>query len=243
MRVALISDLHANVPALEAVLRDARDAGVDQIVCLGDVATLGPHPQEILARLRDLRCPCILGNHDEFLLDPPLIRRYTEAPVVVDSVDWCRARVSATDLAFLRGFSRTLELPLEGGASLFLFHGTVRSNMETLIATTPADEVDEMLEGRRAAVLAGGHTHVQMLRQHRGMWIVNPGSVGLPFREVVDRGPPTLLPDAEYAIVEARADSVGVTLRRVPVERALLRASVAGSDLPLAAMLRAQYAA
>jgi predicted phosphodiesterase len=115
--------------------------------------------------------------------------------------------------------------------------------MEDLLATTPPELVDEMLAGRRAAVLAGGHTHVQMLRQHRGMWIVNPGSVGLPFREFAHGGPPTLLPDAEYAIVEASRAGVAVTLRRVPVDRALLRASVDGSDLPLASMLRAQYAA
>ena len=168
MRVALISDLHANEPALEAVLRDTRVQGVDQVVCLGDVATLGPRPDEILARLRDLGCVCILGNHDEFLFDEALIHNHTEAPVIIDSVDWCRSRVSAADLDFVRGFHRTWELPLEGETSLFLFHGSARSNMEDLLATTPPELVDEMLAGRRAAVLAGGHTHVQMLRQHRG---------------------------------------------------------------------------
>ena len=243
MRVALISDLHANEPALEAVLRDTRVQGVDQVVCLGDVATLGPRPDEILARLRDLGCVCILGNHDEFLFDEALIHNHTEAPVIIDSVDWCRSRVSAADLDFVRGFHRTWALPLEGETSLFLFHGSARSNMEDLLATTPPELVDEMLAGRRAAVLAGGHTHVQMLRQHRGMLIVNPGSVGLPFREYTHGGPPTLLPDAEYAIVEASRAGVTVTLRRVPVDRELLRASVAGSDLPLAPMLRAQYTA
>jgi putative phosphoesterase len=242
MRVALISDLHANVVALEAVLRDIRDEGVDRIVCLGDVATLGPHPGELMALLRTLGCACILGNHDEFLLEPGLIRSYTEAPVVVDSVDWCRAELPAADLEFVRTFQRTLEIPLEGNASFFLFHGTVRSNMEVLLADTAPDQVDDMLAGRRATVLAGGHTHLQMLRQHRGLLLVNPGSVGLPIREYVSGGPPTLLADAEYAIIEATRGRVGVTLRRVPVDRRALLGALDGSSLPLAASLREQYA-
>lgn len=242
MRVALISDLHANVVSLEAVLADARDAGVDQIVCLGDVATLGPRPREIMAMLRDLGCACILGNHDEFLIDEGLIRTYSEVPVIVESVDWCRAELSSTDLDFVRTFRRTLEIPLDGDATFFLFHGTVRSNMEDLLANTSPGRVDEMLAGRHATVLAGGHTHLQMLRQHRGMLIVNPGSVGLPFREYMSGGPPAILPDAEYAIVESSPRGVGVTLRRVPVDKRALRDALGGSALPLAPMLAAQYA-
>jgi putative phosphoesterase len=242
MRVALISDLHANIVSLEAVLADARESGVDQIVCLGDVATLGPRPTEIMAMLRDLGCACILGNHDEFLLDPELIRTYSEVPVVVDSVDWCRAELSAADLDFVRTFRRTLEIPLEGDATFFLFHGTVRSNMEDLLANTSPGRVDEMLAGRHATVLAGGHTHLQMMRQHRGMLIVNPGSVGLPFKQYMAGGPPELLPDAEYAVVESSRRGVSVTLRRVPVDKAALRTALDGTALPLLPMLRAQYA-
>lgn len=241
MRIALISDLHANEHAVETVLRDARAAGVDEIVCLGDVATLGPRPGAVLARLRDLDCVCILGNHDEFLLEPELIRRYTEAHVVVESVDWCRSLLGAAELDFVRGFRRTWELPLDGGATLFVFHGTARSNMEDLLSTTPAEKVDEMLDGRCATVLAGGHTHLQLLRQHRGMWIVNPGSVGLPFREYASGGPPRLLGDAEYAIVESTPAGTSVTLRRVPLDRTALLAALDGVDLPLAPYLRAQY--
>jgi len=241
MRVALISDLHANEPALEAVLYDARESGVDQIVCLGDVATLGPRPGAILARLRELGCPCILGNHDEFLLDPALIERYTEAPVITESVKWCRDRLSSADLDFIRTFRRTYEVSLEGGATLFAFHGSARSNMEDILATTPAEAVDGMLDGRHATVLAGGHTHLQMLRQHRGMWIANPGSVGMPFREYAFGGPPRLLDHAEYAIVDATRSGVGVTLRRVPVDKTALLAALATSDVPIAPFLRAQY--
>jgi len=242
MRVALISDLHANELALEAVLADAAGAGIDQLVCLGDVATLGPRPREVLARLRDLGCPCVMGNHDEFLVDAALIRSYTQVPVVVDAVDWCRAELGTAELDFVRSFVTGLDLDLGGGVTLALFHGSPRSHMEDLLATTPAEALDAMLAGRRGTVMAGGHTHVQMLRQHRGTLLLNPGSVGMPFREYVGGRAPTLMAHAEYAIVTARDGAVDVQLRRVPLERAALRRQATAVAHPIAPMLDAEYA-
>jgi putative phosphoesterase len=241
MRVALISDLHANVVALDAVLGDIERIGVDQIVCLGDVATLGPLPGATIEKLRDLACPCILGNHDEFLLDPALIHTYTEAPIIVDAVDWCRDQLSPEDLDFLRSFEPTLEIPLEGDATLLLFHGSPRSHMDDLLATTPPQELDRLLGEHGAAVMAGGHTHIQMLRQHRGTLLLNPGSLGMPFKEYVAGGMPTLLDHAEYAIVESSPRGVGVQLHRVTLDKAALRRDVRGSSNPLSGMLLQQY--
>jgi putative phosphoesterase len=243
MRVALISDIHANLVALRAVLTDIERSGVDQIVCLGDVATLGPEPQGVLAQLRELGCACIVGNHDAFVLDGSLLRSYNEAPIIAAAVDWCRERMSEIDLDFLRSFVAELGIDLGGGTKLFLFHGTPRSYMEDLLATTPADEVDRMLDGRTATVMAGGHTHLQMLRQHKGTLLVNTGSVGLPFKEYVGGRVPTLLPGhAEYAVVEAANGGVSVSLRRVPVEREALRAAVRACDNPLRETLLEMYA-
>jgi putative phosphoesterase len=237
MRVALVSDLHANEIAFDAVLADARRAGFDELVCLGDVATLGPRPGPVLARLRDLRCRCILGNHDEFMLDAALIHSYSESALIVSSVDATRATLSSEDRDFLRSFQRTIAL--EG---LFLFHGSPRSHMEDLLATTPPERIDELLDGKQALVLAGGHTHLQMLRQHRGMLLVNPGSVGMPFREYAANGPPVILAHAEYAIVDVHGAAASVDLRRVPLDRRALAAQLDGWDNPLAAPLRAAYA-
>jgi putative phosphoesterase len=242
MRVALISDLHGNRLALEAVLADIARVGVDRIVCLGDVATLGPHPEEVLARLEDLGCSCIMGNHDEFLLDANLIRTYTEAPIVVAAVDWCRSVLPIAALDFVRQFERQIVVPLDGGGELLLFHGSPRSHMQDILATTPPEALDALLDGARATVLAGGHTHIQMLRQHRGMLLVNPGSVGMPFRQHVAGRAPEVLPHAEYAIVDGRGANVAVTLQRVALNRAALRAQAASVDFPLAPMLQQAYA-
>lgn len=242
MRIALISDIHGNEVALEAVLADIAQHGADQVVCLGDVATLGPRPEAVLARLRDAGCLCILGNHDAFLLDPALIHTYTEAPIIVQAVDWCRSRLSAAELDFVRGFAPTRRLALDEGCELLLFHGSPRSHMEDLLATTSESKLDEALAGASATAMAGGHTHIQMLRQHRGILLVNPGSVGMPFKEYVAGRTPTLLPHAEYALVEAKQGAISVLLRRVPVDRRALRAAISGCDNPLAGLLLQQYA-
>lgn len=242
MRIALISDIHGNEVALRAVLASIERSGVDRIVCLGDTATLGPRPGPVLELLHQVAAPCIMGNHDAFLLDEDLIRSYTEAPFIVAAVDWCRSRLSAQELDFVRSFQASATLPLEGGAELFVFHGSPRSHMEDILAFTPPERVDQLLDGHVATVMAGGHTHLQMLRQHRGLLLVNPGSVGLPFREHVGGGPPTVMAGhAEYAVVESRGGEVGVSLHRVPVDRAALRRAVEGTDHPMAKMLLQQY--
>jgi putative phosphoesterase len=242
MRVALISDLHANQLALEAVRRDIATVGVDQIICLGDVATLGPQPNAVIQTLRDMGCPCIKGNHDDFLLDAALIHGYTEAPVVVDAVDWCRDQLSSDELDVLSAFKATMELDLDSRTKLLLFHGSPESHMDDLLSTTPAEELDRLLGGHHATVMAGGHTHVQMLRQHRGTLLVNPGSLGQPFREYVNGRTPTVLAHAEYATVEADNGVVNVTLHRVDLDRSALKAAAAAiADNPLTPFLVQQY--
>jgi putative phosphoesterase len=245
MRIALLSDIHGNQLALESVLGDAKRRQVDRIACLGDTATLGPRPGEVLRTLRDLHCPCILGNHDAFLLDPALVARYTKVPVIVQAIDRCREQLTEADLDFIRTFREEHEIPLPGGRQLYLFHGSPSSNTHDLLATTPGDELDALLGSRRASVMAGGHTHIQMLRQHRGSWIVNPGSVGMPFREYVAGARPEIMPYAEYAIVDASTDVIGVELLRVPLDKERLRAEVCAwpsAPVLLQADLLAQYA-
>jgi putative phosphoesterase len=241
VRVALISDLHGNAVALRAVLADIARQGVDQVVCLGDVATLGPSPRATIEMLRETGCVCILGNHDEFLLDPTLIYSYSEQQKVIEAVEWCRSELGGEELAFVRGFESAREIDLDGGSTLLLYHGSPVSNVVDILATTDADELDELLAGRVATVMAGGHTHVQMLRQHRGSLLVNPGSVGLPFKEYVAGRPPTLLANAHYAIVDGIERRVGVELRCVPLDRAQLRKAAYVSDAPLRDELVQQY--
>jgi predicted phosphodiesterase len=92
-------------------------------------------------------------------------------------------------------------------------------------------------------VLAGGHTHIQMLRQHRGMLLVNPGSVGMPFREFANGQAPCILPYAEYAIIEGNGTgAVSVQLHRVAVDKTALRNEAVASANPICRALEKQYA-
>jgi predicted phosphodiesterase len=242
MRIALLSDTHGNDVAFRAVIVDIKARGADQTIFLGDVATLGAQPQRTVELLMELDCPCIMGNHEGFLLRPGMLEKYTKAVATIESVNWCRDQLSKESLDYLATFKRTLELPLGSNATLLLYHGSPRSFLEDILATTPPERVDEVLDGRDATVMAGGHTHLQMMRQHRGILLVNVGSVGMPFKEYVGGQRPTLLAHAEYAVIEEDGGVVSVTLHRVPLDRSALQKSVAESKNPMREWLMQQYA-
>jgi putative phosphoesterase len=240
-RIALISDLHGNEVALAAVLADIRARGVDGIACLGDVATLGPRPREVVQRLRAHGAWFILGNHDEYLFAPQLVAQHTREPAVLDAVAWCRDQLDADDVRFVQGFERRRELSLGAAGNLLLFHGSPADNDHDLLVDTPEQDLVAALAPHAATVMAGGHTHLPMLRQHRGTLLVNPGSVGLPFQRHPAGGPPTIMPYAEYGVVEARGGSVTVALHRVALDAAALLAAARAWDTPLGTYLAAQY--
>ncbi len=235
MHIALISDIHGNQVSFDAVLADINRIGVDRIIFLGDAATLGPQPRDVLASLRTLRCTCIMGNHDSYLLNVESGREYLKGqPLIADSIDWCASQLSTDDLEFIRSFQSTVRVPLADGADLLCFHGTPRSNTEQILASTSVVELETALEGHTATVMAGGHTHVQMLRRHKGVILVNAGSVGEPFEQMppADYGP-RIMPWAEYAIVGFENGAVSVELRRVPIDLHRVRDAAFPSDNPL----------
>jgi len=235
MRVGLISDIHSNLISLDAVLVDIDREGVDQIICLGDVAGLGPQPGEVVERLKALGCPCIMGNHDIEALNPDLVHGDADvSPWELELIEWCVGQLSAADLDFLRSFQSWLEVPLGSKDALLCFHGSPKSNMDKILATTPVPELDEMLADHSATVMAGGHTHVQMLRQHRGVAIVNPGSVGFPLEQLPFVGLPRYLPWAEYAILDWVDGVLGIELRRVPISLAEVKRAALASGMPRA---------
>ncbi len=226
MRIALISDIHGYLLPLEAVLADIERQGVDQIVCLGDVCALGPQPRQVLALLKELDCSCVMGNHDYDLLNPDALHE-SDPQIVIRATNWCIEQLREDDFEHLRSFRPTIDISLNEEHNLFCFHASPRSRTEWLLATTPDAELDDMLGERRATVMAGGHTHVPLLRRHKDVLIVNPGSVSLPFEQVPFTDGPRVMPWAEYAIVAWVDGVLGVELRRLPVDReAILQAEV-----------------
>jgi putative phosphoesterase len=221
--LALISDIHGNGVALDAVLADLARRGVEQIVCLGDVAAGGPQPREVIARVRELGCRVIRGNADRWLLEGLPPGRSAETRRLGEVVDWARARLAPDDVDYLAALPPTLSIDTAEGLSLLCFHGSPREDVESLLATTPERELDELFGAAEASILVGGHTHLQLLRRHRDRLLVNPGSVGVPLDSLT--APPAALPAwAEYAVVQ---DDRGleISFRRLPVDVEALEAA------------------
>ena len=206
------------------------------------MSTLGPRPREVLDVIAERASWHVLGNHDEYMSKPELLALHSDAPVVVSAVDWCRAELDTPRLDRMARFVSEVVIDL-GGAELWLFHGSPVSNHQDVLAETPAAELDVILGARQTTVMAGGHTHVQMIRQHGGRLLVNPGSVGMPFERFAKGGPPVVMPHAEYAIVEAERGQVGVMLRRVELDRDALIEQVQDWKEPIGSYLKAQYLA
>lgn len=230
MRIAFISDIHGNLHALELVLADLQHKQVDQIVCLGDVASLGPQPGEVISRLRQLEIPVIMGNHDNYLLNPSLTENHH--PWLRAAELWCLTQLSTDDLNYLHSFRPELSFELDSNTSLLCYHGSPRSNEEFLYPNTSPEILDEIFAGQDGKILVGGHTHVQMVRQHRGMLFLNPGSVGMPM-EYPMRGPNQhIFRWAEYAILDVDGDRLTTNLHRLPIDFEYLAQTTRASGLP-----------
>jgi predicted phosphodiesterase len=185
MRVAALYDIHGNLPALEAVLEEVRQAGVDQIVVGGDVVP-GPMPGETLACLLDLDIPVQFtrGNGELAVLaqragtDPgPLPEQAREA------IGWTAQQLDPEAERLLASWPRTLRLEIPGCGAVLFCHATPRSETECFTRLTPEDRLLPVFEGLDVRAVICGHTHMQFDRMIGGIRVVNAGSVGMPFGE------------------------------------------------------------
>lgn len=243
MRIVVFSDIHGNAIALDAVLADLDT--FDWMVCLGDAIQGGPQPAQVVAHLRKLDCPVVMGNADDWLLtgeaeDSESIS--DERRIMLDNVrDWMLPQLSDDDKAFIAAFQPTIEIPLEGGRTLLCFHGTPRSFNEIIVPLTPDDKVREYLQPRDNIIYTGGHTHVQFMRHFGRTFHFNPGSVGFAYRH--DQPDDHFRADswAEYAILTSEGDRLSLEFRRVPFDVNALIDAYRASGRPHADEAIAQY--
>jgi predicted phosphodiesterase len=237
MRLAVVSDIHGNLPALEAVLAEIRREHVDRVVNLGDIVSGPLWPRETAALLRGLAWPTIRGNHERQLLALPADR-------MGPADAFARARLAEEDLHWLASLPATLDL----GDGLWCCHGTPASDLQYFLETVTPDQGRDGSPGVRAATAAEvadrlgavtaplvlcGHTHMPRAAQCGGTLVVNPGSVGLP---AFDDDHPhahrmeTGSPHARWALVE-RAEAGWQVQQRLTAydwEIAAQRAEAAG---------------
>jgi diadenosine tetraphosphatase ApaH/serine/threonine PP2A family protein phosphatase len=191
MLIALLSDVHGNQPAFEAVLDDVDSAGAEEIWCLGDLVGYGAQPDACVQLARE-RCNLSLaGNHDLVVTGDIPISDFSASAAA--AARWTQEAISPETMAFLKGLR-----PEDPGREPALYHGSPRDPVwEYVLSSWQADECMDLMDGRVGAI---GHSHVALwfereesgkvkgapaeagleLDLSRGRWIVNPGGVGQP---------------------------------------------------------------
>jgi predicted phosphodiesterase len=235
MRYALISDVHANLPALRAVLDDLARRDVDATYHLGDLVGYAPSPNETVELLRDARIPGVAGNYDSTVAadyahcgcryeDP------RQEALSHESYAWTRAHVSAETKRFLAALPFRLDLRPRGahapGPTIVLVHGTPTLN--TLYWTEDRPDafclkMAEQAGARPGDVICFGHTHVPWHRDVGGIHFVNTGSVGRPKDGDWRAG---------YVLLDVGGDAPAVELVRVEYDLAEAMRAIRASDLP-----------
>jgi putative phosphoesterase len=185
MRVAAIYDIHANLPALEAVLQEIRQAEVDQIVVGGDVLP-GPMPRETIACLLDLDIPVqfLEGNGDRVVRAQMAGTESAEVPEQFrEVVRWNAQQLDPEYEQLLASWPKTLRVQIPGLGEILFCHATPRNDTEVFTRLTSEDRLLPVFEGLNASVVVCGHTHMQFDRTIGSVRVVNAGSVGMPFEK------------------------------------------------------------
>jgi putative phosphoesterase len=235
VRFAIFSDVHSNLPALEAVIADIERTGVQVRYVLGDLVGYAPWPNEIIERLRAERIGVVMGNYDDgtgfdrdecgcAYVDP------TEKALGDESFAWTKAHTSADNKAWLRSLASEIRFEADGHRFL-LVHGSPRRMNEYLYEDKPDATFARIAAGAGADVIVCGHTHRPYDKTVDGARFINVGSAGKP-----KDGDPRVC----WALVETPSDGVSVEFRRIAYDVEAAARAIAASELPdeFAAQLR-----
>ena len=225
--IAIVTDVHANLPAFEAALDRIEELGIERIYCGGDLVGYGPHPNEVCARIAERAIPTIYGNYD-YAIARDLEDcgcAYIDAhgrEVGQLSVDWTLANTEQSAKDFMRELPFDLRFEV-GDVPVHLVHGSPRKVNEYLFEDKPARLYERLAAAESDGTLVFGHTHKPWVREYGGVTFVNCGSVGKP-KDGDPRG--------AFAVLTASGDGVDVTIERVPYDAGAVAAEVRAAGLP-----------
>lgn len=184
MRIAVISDIHANIEALKAVLADVEREGIDRVYCTGDLVGYAPFPNEVIDLIRNKQISTVMGNYDDAVGNMRFIcgcdykdeksQAHGEASIV-----WTKENTSEENKEFLRSLPHEIRLDVNG-KKVLLVHGSPGTLNEYIFKETPAGKMLEYLEQGRTEILICGHTHIPYHAVLGDKHIINAGSVGKP---------------------------------------------------------------
>lgn len=234
--ITIFGDIHANHAALQAVLADMDERGLQNRYCLGDLVGYGTFPNEVVATIRALNIPSIMGNYDQGVGnnsdDCGCAYRDPAAEALGKlSIAWTNAHTKDNHKAFLRDLPAQIPLQI-GDLRVLLVHGSPRRVNEYLYEDRPTESLERIFDGIEADVLVCGHTH---LPYHRilpsGRQIINAGSVGKP----KDKDP-----RACYVVLRAEGQNLEVEFIRVAYDIEATAGAIEATDMPdeFAEMLR-----
>jgi putative phosphoesterase len=197
MLIAFISDVHANLPALRAVMDDVSSRRVSSIFCAGDILGYNTFPNQTIELLRSRNVNCIAGNHDRAVL----VGVKDMNSIAATAINWTRDVLSPSSFEYLRNLPNSLHRPLEGVMTA-IHHGSPRQISEYIFEEHVSGELLE-IAGSRMLVL--GHTHIPYIVQFPNGTVINPGSVGQP-RDGDPRASYIVLDTSEWAFRIVRVD-------------------------------------
>ncbi|AMY10811.1 phosphodiesterase [Luteitalea pratensis] len=227
MRIAIISDIHGNLQALDAVLADLRTRPVDAVYCLGDLVGYAAHPNEVTERVRAEGIPTIMGNYDDgvgFERDECgcAYTNPVDKALGDRSLAWTKATVTSENKAFLRTLVSEIRFDADGRRVL-LVHGSPRRVNEYLFEDRPISSFQRLAASSQADIIVFGHTHKPYTKLVDDVLFVNAGSVGKP-KDGDWR--------ACYSILDGADTTNPVAFIRVPYDVASEAAAIRASDLP-----------
>lgn len=220
--LGIISDVHANLPALEAVYASLQDKGAELVLCLGDLVGYGPHPNEVVAFIRQHDILCTLGAADEQIAYEFASSKERREGVADTTLEWTRTVIDAANVEFLRQLPVQQRLHTPAGRMRF-FHGSLDSPSQGLELQQDIAGLNRLLEQARCDILACGKTHVPFQRQLPRGWIINPGSVGLSLNGE---------PGADYALVRLDQGRVDIHMDKVEYDFAAVAFDIVAWGLP-----------
>jgi putative phosphoesterase len=225
--VAVITDIHANLPALEAALARIEQLEIERVYCGGDLVGYGPHPNEVCALIEDREIPTLYGNYD-YAIGRDLedcgcaYPTQHERELGQRSVDWTLAHTDQRAKDFMRALPFDLRFEV-GEARIHVVHGSPRKVNEYLFEDKPARLYERLAGAEEGDALVFGHTHKPWVRGHGGVLFVNCGSVGKP-KDGDPRG--------AFAILRPQGDRVDVTIERVAYDAEGVAREVEAAGLP-----------
>lgn len=226
MKIAVMSDIHANILALKAVLSDIEQQQVDMIYCVGDLVGYAPYPNEVIDLIKKKNIPTVMGNYDDGIGFQRFIcgcdYKDAEAEALgLESIAWTKLHTSEESKEFLKNLPQEIRITV-ANKRILLVHGSPNRLNEYITEEIPADYASELIALSGTDILLCGHTHVPFTMVLKDKLLINVGSVGKP-----KHGDP----QAVYALISFARD-VTVDFRKVSYDYEAMAKAIESSELP-----------